>query len=114
MEIKKQFEEVISLRLEEAKNLKSEDDYAVDDAVKLTNCLIEIKKMESDEETKKEEQKRQIQKERWQNGIAIAGIIIPSAISIYGICKTFKFDDAGGIISSTLGRGFLNKVIPKK
>lgn len=114
MEIKKQFEEVISLRLKEAKNLKSEDDYAVDDAVKLTNCLIEIKKMESDEEAKKEEQKRQIQKERWQNGIAIAGIIIPSAISIYGICKTFKFDDAGGIISSTLGRGFLNKVIPKK
>lgn len=114
MEIKKKFEEVISLRLEEAKNLKSEDDYSVDDAVKLTNCLIEIKKLESDEEAKKEEQKRQIQKERWQNGIAIAGIIIPSAISIYGICKTFKFDDAGGIISSTLGRGFLNKVIPKK
>lgn len=114
MEIKKQFEEVISLRLEEAKDLKSEDSYAVDDAVKLTDCLIEIKKMESDEEAKKEEQKRQIQKERWQNGIAIAGIVIPSAISIYGICKTFKFDDAGGIISSTLGRGFLNKVIPKK
>lgn len=114
MEIKKQFEEVISLRLEEAKDLKSEDSYAVDDAVKLTDCLIEIKKLESDEEAKKEEQKRQIQKERWQNGIAIAGIVIPSAISIYGICKTFKFDDAGGIISSTLGRGFLNKVIPKK
>ena len=114
MEIEKQFEEVISLRLEEAKDLKSEDDCAVDDAVKLTNCLIEIKKMESDEEAKKEEQKRQIQKERWQNGIAIAGIIIPATISIIGIHKTFKFDDAGGIISSTLGRGFLNKVIPKK
>ena len=114
MEIKKQFEEVISLRLEEAKDLKSEDSYAVDDTVKLTDCLIAIKKMESDEDAKKEEQKRQIQKERWQNGIAIAGIVIPSAISIYGICKTFKFDDAGGIISSTLGRGFLDKVIPKK
>ena len=114
MEIEKQFEEVISLKLEEAKDLKFEDDCSVDDAVKLTNCLIEIKKMESDEEAKKEEQKRQIQKERWQNCIAIAGIIIPATISVIGIYKTFKFDDAGGIISSTLGRGFLNKVIPKK
>ena len=115
MKIKEKLEEVISLKLEEAKNTESETGKrAVDDAAKLTDCLIEIKKMEADEEAKKEEQKRQDNKDRWQNGIAIAGIVVPSAISVYGICKTFKFDDAGGIISSTLGRGFLNKLIPKK
>ena len=115
MEIKTKLEEVISLKLDEAKVPDSEkSERAVCDAVKLTDCLIEIKKMEFDEEAKKEEQKRQDYKDRWQNGIAIAGIVLPSAISIYGICKTFKFDDAGGIISSTLGRGFLNKIIPKK
>ena len=115
MEIKTKLEDVISLKLEKAKVPDSEEsERAVCDAVKLTDCLIEIKKFESDEEAKKEEQKRQIQKERWQNGIAIAGIVVPASLSLYGICKTFKFDDAGGIISSTLGRGFLNKVIPKK
>ena len=115
MEIKSKLEEVISLKLEEAKVTESEvGKRAVDDVVKLTDCLIEIKKLESDEEAKKEEQKRQIQKERWQNGIAIAGIAVPASLSLYGICKTFKFDDAGGIISSTLGRGFLNKIVPKK
>ncbi len=115
MEIKTKLEEIISLRLEDAKDLESEKcKSAVDDAVKLTDRLIEIEKMESDEEAKKEEQKRQTTKERWQNGIAIAGIAVPATISVIGIYKTFKFDDAGGIISSTLGRGFLNKVIPKK
>lgn len=115
MEIKEKLEEVISLKLEEAKITESETGKrAVDDAAKLTDCLIEIKKMEADEEAKKEEQNRQTIRERWQNGIAIAGIAVPAAISAIGIYKTFKFDDAGGIISSTLGRGFLNKVIPKK
>lgn len=115
MEIKEQLEEVISLKLEEAKVTESETGKrAVDDAAKLTDCLIEIRKMEAAEEAQKEEQKRQPIKERWQNGIAIAGIAVPATISIIGICKTFKFDEAGGIISSTLGRGFLNKIIPKK
>lgn len=115
MEIKTKLEEVISLKLEEAKVTESETGKrAVDDAAKLTGCLIEIQKMESDEEAKKEEQNRQNQKERWQNGIAIAGIAVPATISILGIYKTFKFDEAGGIISSTLGRGFINKLIPKK
>lgn len=115
MEIKEKLEEVISLKLEEAKITESETGKrAVDDATKLTDCLIEIKKMEADEEAKQEEQKRQIIKERWQNGIAIAGIAVPATISVIGLCKTFKFDEAGGIISSTLGRGFINKLIPKK
>lgn len=115
MEIKSKLEEVISLKLECAKVTEPEGGKcAVDDAVKLTNCLIELKKMESDEEAKKEERKRQIVKERWQNGIAIGGIAVPSIISVIGIYKTFKFDDGDGIISSTLGRGFLNKLIPKK
>lgn len=113
--IETKLEEVTLLKLEEAKNLDPEKcKGAVDDAAKLTDRLIELKKMESDEEAKKEEQKRQIIKERWQNGIAIAGIAIPATISALGIYKTFKFDDAGGIISSTLGKGFLNKIIPKK
>jgi len=115
MDIETQLEEVISRTLEDAK--VSETDKrknAVDDAVKLTDCLVNFKKMKSDEEASKEEQKRQIQKEYWQNGIAIAQIAVPAAISVIGIYKTFKFDDAGGIISSTLGRGFLNKIIPKK
>lgn len=115
MKIKEQLEEVISLKLEEAKNTESETGKrAVDDAAKLTDCLIEIKKMEAEEVAQKEEQERQITKERWQNGIAIAGIAVPATISIVGICKTFKFDEEGGIISSTLGRGFINKLIPKK
>ena len=50
MKIKEKLEEVISLKLEEAKNSDSEKcKNAVDDAAKLTDRLIEIKKMEAAE-----------------------------------------------------------------
>lgn len=115
MKIKNQLEEVISLKLEEAKDLKAENTKGtVDDVVKLTDRLIEIEKMDREEKAQEKEQIHQVQKERWANGIAIAGIAVPATISVIGIFKTFKFDEAGGIISSTLGRGFINKFIPKK
>ena len=115
MKIKSELEEIILLKSKEVKDKESENcKDAVDDIVKLTDRLIEIEKMESEKESENEDQKRQVVKERWQNGIAIAGIVIPATISIIGIHKTFKFDDAGGIISSSLGRGFINKLIPKK
>lgn len=115
MTIKNQLEEVVSLKLEEAMDLDAENTKStVDDSVKLLDRLIEIEKMEKDGEAKKEEQIRQDHKDRWANGIAIAGIAVPATISVIGIFKTFKFDEAGGIISSTLGRGFINKFIPKK
>ena len=114
MDIKTKLEENISIRLEEAKDLNADErSQAVEETVELVKCLNDIKEQESDTAFKEEERKQQKVKERWQNGIAIAGILIPAVISIIGIHKTFKFDDAGGIISSTLGRGFLNNLVPK-
>lgn len=62
----------------------------------------------------KEEQLRQEQKDsKFRNGIAIAGIAIPSLITIWGTIKSLKFEETG-TVTTMMGRGFINKLLPKK
>ena len=53
-------------------------------------------------------------KDRWiKNGISIGGIVLPLLVAIWGTRASFRFEEEG-TITSTLGRGWLNKLIPKK
>ena len=45
--------------------------------------------------------------------ITAAGIIIPSLITIWGTIKTLKFEEQG-TVTTIMGRGFINKLLPKK
>lgn len=60
---------------------------------------------------------KQIQEDRtdrWiKNGIAIAGIILPIGLSVWGTFKSFEFEKEG-TITTIMGRGYINKLIPKK
>jgi hypothetical protein len=47
------------------------------------------------------------------NSIAVAGIIIPSLITIWGTVKSFEFEKEG-TVTTIMGRGFINKLLPKK
>ena len=48
-----------------------------------------------------------------RNGITIAGIVIPTAVTIWGTLKSFKFEESG-TVTTIMGRGFINKLLPKK
>ena len=48
-----------------------------------------------------------------RNGIAIAGIVIPSVITIWGTLKSLKFEETG-TVTTIMGRGFIGKLLPKK
>lgn len=96
----------------------------VDGLTKLVDRAIEIDKMniEQDEkyEVRKDEndfklkQMREDKKDRIvKNGIAVAGIVIPSAITIWGTLKSLKFEEEG-TVTTIMGRGFINKLLPKK
>lgn len=84
---------------------------------------MDSKKSEQDYESKKEEHKiekeklKQIENDKndqiFKNSIAIAGIVIPSLITIWGTFKTLKFEETG-TVTTIMGRGFVNKLIPKK
>lgn len=96
----------------------------VDEIAKLFDKAIEIEKIEIEakerakareiEESLKRAQMEEDRKDRRvKNGIAIGGIVIPLAVTVWGTVKTLKFEEEG-TVTTMMGRGFINKLIPKK
>ena len=96
----------------------------VDGLSKLVDRAVEIDKTEMENTTKIEAQNiendfkalqiKEDNRDRWvRNGIAIAGIIVPSVLTVWGTLKSFKFEETG-TVTTILGRGFINKLLPKK
>ena len=96
----------------------------VDEVAKLFDKAIEIEKIEVEakEKAKAREieaslKRAQIEEDRKdrrvKNGIAIGGIVLPLAVTIWGTFKTLKFEEEG-TVTTIMGRGFINKLIPKK
>ena len=96
----------------------------VDEVAKLFDKAIEIEKIEIEAKDKaksreieaslKRAQMEEDRKDRRvKNGIAIGGIVLPLAVTIWGTFKTFRFEETG-TITTMMGRGFINKLIPKK
>ena len=118
-EIKDEFENLSKLSL-------GTDEYkaTVDGLVKLVDRAIEIDKLEADVEDKEKnraietelklEELASEKKDRIvKNCIAIAGIGIPSLITVWGTIKSIKFEETG-TITTIMGRGFIQKLLPKK
>lgn len=118
-EIQEEFEELreIDIGSEEYKT-------TVDGLTKLIDRSIEFKKFNAervdkdieraDEKDIKTKQMRKDDVNRWiDTGMAIAGIVIPSAITIWGTVVSLQFEEEG-TITTAIGRGFINKLLPKK
>ena len=96
----------------------------VDEVAKLFDKAIEIEKIEIEAKGKakareieaslKKAQMEEDRKDRrFKNGIALGGIVLPLAVTIWGTYKTFRFEETG-TVTTMMGRGFINKLIPKK
>ena len=48
-----------------------------------------------------------------KNCIATAGIVLPALITIWGTLKSLNFEKEG-TVTTIVGRGFINKLLPKK
>ena len=102
------------------------EDYksAVDGLTKLMDRAIEMEKFdrEMDEKTKSREDEKYLriqelyenQKNRkLSNYIAIGGLVVPAILTVWGTIKTINFEKEG-TITTIMGRGFINKLLPKK
>lgn len=96
----------------------------VDELAKLFDKAIEIEKIEVEAKErnmareieanlKKQQMEEDRKDRRVKNGIAIGGIVLPLTVTIWGTFKTLKFEETG-TITTMMGRGFINKLIPKK
>ncbi len=96
----------------------------VDGLAKLLDRAIELDKLNTEDQDKtesreNEERWKQIQheeekKDRWvKHGISVAGIVLPILVTIWGTKASFKFEETG-TVTTMMGRGFINKLLPKK
>lgn len=49
----------------------------------------------------------------FKNLISIGSILIPVLVTVWGTYKTLKFEETG-TVTTIMGRGFINKLLPKK
>lgn len=92
----------------------------VDGLTKLVDRAIELEKI--DVEQNENYENRQVElskieddrKDRFvRNVLTGAGIIIPTAVTIWGTIKSINFEKEG-TITTIMGRGFIQKLLPKK
>lgn len=94
---------------------KNSDEYkaVLDGVTKLMDRAIEMEKLGNEVE-RTQQQMREDQKDRLvKNIIAVAGIVVPAVITVWGTVKSIKFEETG-TITTIIGRGFINKLLPKK
>lgn len=79
----------------------------------LMDRKIEMEKVKN-EQLFREQQRKDEQKDRLiKNIIGVAGIVLPLAVTIWGTKVSLKFEEEG-TITTPIGRGFINKLLPKK
>ena len=90
------------------------DDYvaASEELDRIRNELIKAKQIEKETEVKRFQIESENKREKTRNRISITTFTITTLVSVYGLWKTFKFDE-DATITSTLGKGILNGVTPK-
>lgn len=97
---------------------------SVDGIAKLMDRAIEMERMDRETKDKVDERENENQNRQAQdkletrdrlikNCIAVAGIVVPTVVTIWGTKKSFEFEK-DGTITTIMGRGFINKLLPKK
>lgn len=123
LEIKEQLDEEISQELDQLKNLDMESEtykVAVDCVSKLIDKRNDMEKIELEERkldlsSQKEKELNDYNKKDQiiKHAISIGSIVIPVFVTVWGTYKTLKFEETG-TVTTIMGRGFINKLIPKK
>lgn len=96
----------------------------VNGITKLADRVIEIQKAEYEKDCKKDSQEddrefkqKQLESEnkdrKVKNVLTGLGIVIPAGLTVWGTMKSLKFETEG-TVTTIIGRGFLNKLLPKK
>ena len=97
---------------------------AVDSVVKLMDRAIEFDKVEvalqeqkNTREFENDLKLKQAKDEKLdrivKNCISVAGIVLPICLTVWGTKTSLKFEEEG-TVTTTIGRGFINKLLPKK
>ena len=116
MTIKDRLDEELTAELDKLSSTPYENkEYGT---VKETVSMLFDKKIEMDkvksEQLFREQQLNDEKKDRLiKNCIGVAGVVLPLLVTIWGTKVSLKFEEEG-TFTTIMGRGFINKLLPKK
>ena len=127
MRIETRLHEEIAKELEQLGKMQlGTEEYkgTVDGVSKLMDRAIEIERLDIDtqdkadarhtEEDLKLKQMKDENKDRIvKNCISVLSFVVPTVVTIWGTIKSIEFEKEG-TITTIMGRGFINKLLPKK
>ena len=90
----------------------NEYEVAAEELDKIRNELIKLEQINQDNSVKLSQIDAENKREKTRNIINVGTFAVTTIVSVYGLWKTFKFDEEG-TVTSTLGRGILNGIVPK-
>lgn len=127
MSIKNLLDEEIRSEIEEISKIEvgsEKHKVSVDALSKLLDKSIELDKLDADAQEKYERRiaendlkREQIKSEKRdqiaKNVLTGVSVIGGFGLTIWGTCKSLKFEETG-VVTSIMGRGFIQKLLPKK
>lgn len=107
--------EKLNVQAEEKEKARQEEQARVEFEQNLKQEQFEQTKAQAEDEAElKLKQMEEDRKDRFiKNCISVAGIVLPVVVTIWGTKKSFEFEKEG-TITTIMGRGFINKLLPKK
>lgn len=115
MKYKKLLEDEIAAELEAMQEMDTiSDDYrvAVDGLTKLIDRSIELEKLENSKSDEKDKAEFDKIDKLLDHSISVIGILIPVALTVWGVHMTFEFEKEG-TVTTLMGKSFINKLIKK-
>lgn len=96
----------------------------VDGITKLVDRAIELEKIdiesqeraetrEFEKEARLKEMKNEERDRLIKNLLTGVGLVVTTGVTIWGTLASFKFEESG-TVTTIIGRGFINKLLPKK
>ena len=97
----------------------------VDELTKLLDRAIEMDKIDLEHEEKieafeyeKDLKERQFKSDKIdrivKHSLTFLGITAPLGLAVWGTFVSFRFEETGKFVSTHVGRGFINMLLPKK
>lgn len=117
-EIENEFDELSKIEVGTYKYKSAVDGVTklVDKAIDLEKFYVEMEDKVDARESEADLKAKQIKNDKKdqivRNGIAIAGIVVPTAITIWGTLTTLKFEEVG-TVTTNAGRAFMNRLFKK-
>jgi hypothetical protein len=118
VEIEEELTELSNLDLGSAEHKAGVDSVTklMDKAIELDELELKLQEQEDrkrDYELKEKQAKDEKIDRIVKNVISAVGILVTAGITVWGTKTSLKFEETGSITTS-IGRGFINKLLPKK